>query len=91
MTIQTVSTQKRGNDKWIVVIQDTLDVIGKNEKGLDIYNKYQVTYYPSKGTNDLKKRIEDKIRAKKRIVEDAGKTKTQIKTTVESIDVSTLE
>lgn len=91
MAIQINSVIKREHDKWDVSVRDTADVIGQNESGADIYRTYRATYYPSKGMADLKKRIEDQISALKKIKSDAMQIETDIKTTVESIDVTKLE
>jgi hypothetical protein len=91
MAIQITSINKQAYDKWRITIQDTADVVGKDENNNDVYKSYGVSYYPSKGTDDLKNRIEAQISANKKTLSDADKIETDIKTTVESVDSSKVE
>ena len=90
MAIQLKAISKRKDNLYIVTVEDTGQVIGRDESGGNIYRTYTVRYNPANGRAALRSSIENLIRAEKAGEQDVSAVESDIKTTVESIDASAI-
>lgn len=88
--IKILSLNKIRSDCYSVAVQDDLDVVGKDEKGLDIYRTFSTTYNPANGKESLKAKIEDVIKERKGLSSAESAILMDVKPAVESIDTTKL-
>ena len=88
MAIKLLNTQKLPSGYYSVTVQDDSYITGVDELGADTYWQTSVTYNPNNGKENLKLIIEDAIRERKIVKTESDAIVLDIKTTVESIDVS---
>ena len=90
MAIQLKSIDKRKDSLYIVTVEDTSQIIGRDESGGNIYRTYTVRYNPANGRTSLRNSIVNTIRAEKAREQDVSSIESDIKTTVEAIDASVI-
>ena len=90
MAINLKAISKRKDSLYVVTVEDTGRVIGRDESGGNIYQTYTVRYNPANGRAALRSSIENLIRAEKAGEQDVSAVESDIKTTVESIDASAI-
>jgi len=89
--MKLLNATKIRDDCYSVVVQDDTKVVGQDEKGVDIYWTGSLTYNPANSMASLKTRIEDLIKERETLEKDESSIISDIKYTVEAIDVSKLE
>jgi len=90
MAINLKAISKRKDNRYSVTVEDTGQVIGRDESGGNIYRTYTVRYNPANGRAALRSSIENLIRAEKAGEQDVFTVESDIKTTVESIDTAAI-
>ena len=86
--IKLLNTTKLRDDCYSVTIQDDSYAVGKDEAGLDIYWTTSLVYNPANTKESLKVRFEEVISNRKTLVKAEADIVTDIKPTIEAIDIS---